>query len=122
LINTIDKITFSGDSMIVKNRDLSVSTFLYPDIDHLTFGLYSGTSIVTTDLSTTAVFPNPASKYILLLHPPEGELNIVIYGLDGIELIRKKLMNGMQQIDINDLAKGLYILKVNNNTYKFLKQ
>jgi len=121
-ISSIDKITFSGDSMIVKKKDLSESVFLYTDIDHLTFGIYSGISLVTTTLDTTAVFPNPATNYILLVHPPEGELNIVIYGLDGIELIHRKLINGMQQIDIHDLAKGLYILKVNNKTYKFLKQ
>jgi len=121
-ISTIDKITFSGDTMVVKNKDQSTSIVLYPDIDHLTFGMYSGVTKVTANLNTMAVYPNPASRYILLLQPPEGELNIIIYGLDGIELIHKKLINSMQQIDINDLAKGLYILKVNNNTCKFPKQ
>ena len=101
IVSSLDKITFSGSTMIVKKTDTTLSSYLLSDIQRMTFGIYS-------DISTVKADPN--------------ELTIVVYGLDGIELIHKKLINGMQQIDISNLAKGLYLLKVNEKTFKFRKQ
>ena len=122
IVSSLDKITFSGNTMIVKKTDTTLSSYIFSDIQRMTFGIYSDISTVKADPNELTIYPNPATKYILLKNAPEGELTIVVYGLDGIELIHKKLMNGMQQIDISDLAKGLYLLKVNEKTFKFRKQ
>ena len=122
IVSSLDKITFSGSTMIVKKTDTTLSSYLLSDIQRMTFGIYSDISTVKADPNELTIYPNPATKYILLKNAPEGVLTIVVYGLDGIELIHKKLMSGMQQIDISDLAKGLYLLKVNEKTFKFRKQ
>lgn len=46
--------------------------------------------------------------------------NIVIYSLDGKILLQEEKSNN-EQIDISLLEKGIYVLKVNNRTFKFSK-
>ena len=122
LLSTVDRITFSAGSLLLKKTDASTSTLLLSDISRLTFGLYSAVPEITADQTGLAIYPSPATNYINLLNAPQGETQIVIFGLDGTTLMNKKLNSGMRQVDISGLAKGLYLLKVNNTTFKFVKQ
>jgi hypothetical protein len=122
LLSTVDRITFSAGSLLLKKTDASTSSLLLSDINRLTFGLYSAINEITADQTGLAIYPSPATHYINLLNAPQGEIVIVIFGLDGTTLMNEKLNSGMRQMDISGLAKGLYLLKVNNTTFKFLKQ
>lgn len=122
LLSTVDRITFSGGSLLLKKTDASTSSLLLSDISRLTFGLYSAVNEITADQTGLSIYPSPATHYINLLNAPQGEIRIMIFGLDGTTLMNKKLNSGMRQVDISDLAKGLYLLKVNNTTFKFVKQ
>ncbi len=122
LLSTVDRITFSGGNILLKKTDTSTSSLLLSDISRLTFGLYSAVNEITADPIGLAIYPSPATRYINLLNAPQGEIKIMIFGLDGTTLMNKKLNSGMRQVDISDLGKGLYLLKVNNTTFKFVKQ
>lgn len=122
LLSTVDRITFSGGSLLLKKDDASTSSILLSDINRLTFGLYSAVNEITADPIGLAIYPSPATHYINLLNAPQGEITIMIFGLDGTTLMYKKLNSGMRQVDISGLTKGLYLLKVNNTTFKFVKQ
>jgi len=122
LLSTVDRITFWGGSLLLKKTDTSTSTLLLSDISRLTFGLYSAVNEITADQTGLAIYPSPATHYINLLNAPQGEIVIMIFRLDGTTLMNKKLNHGMRQVDISDLAKGLYLMKVNNTTFKFVKQ
>ena len=122
VLSTVDRITFSGGNLLLKKTDASTSSLLLSDISRLTFGLYSAVNEITADQTGLAIYPSPATDYINVKNAPQGEVHIVIFGLDGTTLVNKKLNSGMRQVDISDLAKGLYLLKVNNTTFKFVKQ
>lgn len=122
LVNTLNKITFSGGSLLLKTTDTPLNTYLISDIRKLTFGVYSGFSAISIDPTALVVYPNPATNFIYLKNSPEGEINITVFRLDGAVLISKKLKNGLEQIDVSNLSKGLYLLRVNNKTLKFMKQ
>jgi hypothetical protein len=122
VLSTVDRITFSGGNLLLKKTDASTSSLLLSDISRLTFGLYSAVTEITADPTGLAIYPSPVSHYVNLLNAPQGEIRIMIFGLDGTTLMNKKLNSGMRQVDISDLAKGLYLLKVNNTTFKFVKQ
>jgi len=77
---------------------------------------------ITSDPAGLAIYPSPATHYINLSNAPQGEIRIMIFGLNGTVLMNKKLNGGMRQVDIGNLAKGVYLLKVNNTTFKFIKQ
>jgi hypothetical protein len=122
LLSTVDRITFAGGSLLLKKTDASTSSLLLSDISRLTFGLYSAVNEITADQTGLAIYPSPATHYINLLNAPQGEIVIMIFGLDGTTFMNKELNSGMRQVDISGLTKGLYLMKVNNTTFKFVKQ
>jgi len=122
LLSNIDRITFSGGNMLLKNKDAAASSILLSDINLMSFGIYSAVPELTIDASSMNIFPNPACKYIQLKNAPEGQIHIVVFRLDGGILINKNLTDKTECIDISNLCNGIYLLKVNNKTLKFTKQ
>lgn len=122
LISTIDRITFSGGNLVLKKKDTTSGSLLLSEIDKLSFGVFSGVPEVTFDETSMHVYPSPATNYITLKNAPEGEVRITVYRLDGRILINKMLSDGTERIDISNLSRGIYLLKVNNKTLKFSKQ
>jgi hypothetical protein len=67
------------------------------------------------------VYPNPASDYITISGLKTTE-NYEIYNLIG-QKIRKGITTNDESIDIQNLIKGIYLLKLENgNTLKFVKE
>jgi len=122
LISTLDRITFSGGNLILKKKDTSLGSLLLSEIDKLSFGVFSGVPVISTDATSVQVYPSPATNYIRLKNAPYGEVHITVFRLDGGILINKILSDGTERIDISNLSKGIYLLKVNNKTLKFTKQ
>jgi hypothetical protein len=71
------------------------------------------------------VLPNPSSQYITIQHLPSNASTIVIYDIDGKQLMQ---MAATKTIAITALAEGNYIVKIidNNNIIvgisRFIKQ
>jgi hypothetical protein len=77
----------------------------------------------TEDASDIKIYPNPAQHAIFIDEP--HEINAVLRSIDGRELIR---INHNEQMNISNLANGIYILSVYSNenllltTEKVIKQ
>lgn len=81
-------------------------------------------SINKTDNPThIAIYPNPMTMSVTLRR--EGDANsaeVRIYSLDG-RLLHTTQWDGLSlSIDLNAFAAGVYMLHVNNKTYKITKQ
>ena len=81
-------------------------------------------SINITDNPThIAIYPNPTTMSVTLRR--EGDANsaeVRIYSLDG-RLLYTTQWDGLSlSIDLNSFAAGVYMLHVNNKTYKITKQ
>ena len=123
LVANLDKITFASGSLIVKKTDTTTESFMLTDIQKMTFGIFSGINDVVSNQTNLAVYPNPASTTIRLINSPtDGDLNIAIFRIDGVQLINQQLHTATDMIDVSKLARGLYLLKVNNGIIKFTKQ
>jgi hypothetical protein len=80
------------------------------------------TSTVIKDLKTPiAIYPNPASE--LLEWSNSTSCNYEVYETSGKIVLngRSKQSGTNQQIDISKLSNGVYILKLKDATYKFIK-
>ena len=93
---------------------------------------YMLTAEITTGIESTAIkkdvtiYPNPTSEDIIFIKTQamQNKLSYAIYNSTG-ELIRKKTVhqaNVNYAINISDLRKGTYILKVNKSVHKIIKQ
>jgi hypothetical protein len=79
------------------------------------------------NISSFAVFPNPASSDLTIAYKPETKNAVVeIYNSIGQQVKQIALVDENQQITIADLTNGLYILKLNDGknsaTQRFVKQ
>lgn len=71
--------------------------------------------------SDISVYPNPAESYIIVKSPSViGKLSI--YAADGREMRTIDVDDTSVQINVENLSKGIYVIKVNGITKKFSKK
>ena len=81
---------------------------------------YSNTvaiNITHTTKENISLYPNPAHSQITVV--ANGQVNI--YDMSG-KLVLTKVVNGKAVIDISRLANGVYILRTQTGSAKFIKQ
>ena len=83
-------------------------------------------STIITDVKTVVenkvtVYPNPAND-VLNIQLGDDQSDIVIYNSLGQVVRRVEAMSGDVQINISDLQKGLYFVKINNEVLKVVKK
>jgi hypothetical protein len=120
ILSSLGKITFSGTNMILNYNDGTTGVFDESSVTKMVFSTVSAVETVSATGNELAVYPNPASNFIAIKNAPEQQFNYSIYGLDGSLLISAKQTAG-SQINISNLQKGFYVIKVNNQAMKFLK-
>lgn len=71
-------------------------------------------------ISSSSIYPIPASDYISISGFDEYPSNLIIqiYSIEGMKLIESEYK---ERIDVRRLAPGLYILKFGDKVYKFVK-
>ena len=71
-----------------------------------------------TDLTTLDIYPNPTSRYLIIDNPKKGNLEIInSLGQTVINEIKK---DHQKILDLKNLKKGLYFIKLKNQTSKFI--
>lgn len=71
----------------------------------------------STNLSEYAIYPNPATDkiYIETTNAPY-EMKIIIYDINGKELLNQSLNGKLNQINMCNFPKGIYFVKLINDT------
>ena len=70
--------------------------------------------------SAVNIYPNPVNN-ILFVEVKEAA-KAEIYTITGTKITEKTLQKGKNQLEVSDLQKGVYIIKVNNSTFKIIKK
>lgn len=84
----------------------------------LSYGLEYPESSVSTPVETEldyVIYPNPSKDLITISCLQNSTLEM--YGAQGQLILNKELVVGLNEIDVNNFAVGIYFLKL-NNTYK----
>ena len=116
------KITFLNNDLIYTNSESFLQLALN-DVSKITFSLIgtSSSSDFEVESSVLQVYPNPAKDNIYLKGLASDENILRIFRLDG-SLVCSKTLNGDElSIDISSLLTGVYIVKTNTQTSKFIK-
>lgn len=120
LLADLQKITFGADAftMLVAGSTTEVK---YDAISKLTFGLKgSGVENVMSD-SGLLLYPNPAVDCVNLQGWNASEPAVFsVYSVTGQCCLTISDWMG-EPVSVSGLEKGLYIIKVNNNVFKFWK-
>jgi len=84
--------------------------------------VYLGIDQFLTDESIS-IYPNPSGgKIIVEILLPVQEYNLKIYNLNGQETIEKQIREDKTKIDINDLAQGVYFIKLTFDEFVGVKK
>ncbi|WP_333662956.1 DUF5074 domain-containing protein [Chishuiella changwenlii] len=76
--------------------------------------------LIDANKSGTNIYPNPVTNTLFIETDKVDKAEI--YNLAGLKVAEKILQKGKNNIDVNNLSKGVYIIKTNNTTYKIIKK
>jgi hypothetical protein len=96
---------FPGDENIVV--DTSTVTSTYNNCNEFTTGISNAIQ------NSFSVYPNPTSGLLYLKNPNSETLEIKLMDATGA-LIRSKIITGNDKLDISGIARGMYMLRVDN--------
>ena len=122
-VSAISSIKFNKTVMFVGDNDGLYKEYSFSDIRKIVFE-GDDTSIETIDANASKinVYPNPVKDDLLI----EGvndilESDVCIYSLMGVLVAQYSQWNG-EKIDVSNLNAGVYLVKINSTTLKFVKQ
>jgi len=121
-LKSLKKITFSDNNMVLNNTSGAFATFGIATINKLLVSTTSdGIKNTNSGNGNTSIFFNSANNQIQILNAPEGTFTVSLYRPDGIQVLNTKISNYNEPVNVSSLAKGIYLLKINNQVFKFKK-
>ncbi|MGI6410693.1 MAG: T9SS type A sorting domain-containing protein [Bacteroidales bacterium] len=127
LLNSISKLSFAGNNLVVHKTDNSTTVFAISNIKHMSFYDYMGIDLLNKQNNILTIYPNPTSN-LLNINLPSDKLggNLLVLSLDGKTLMNHKLVDSQTTIDINTLPQGIYFCRyihgTDSETIKIIKQ
>ena len=114
----LDKITFNNTTVNISQTDGTTTSADMKDIERIHFSNYS--SIDEIGVQKENIF-NYISNDCIAINCNAGDI-LRIYNIIGNQLmcVRQKSANGI--ISIANLPQGIYIIKINDQTAKFVKR
>jgi hypothetical protein len=113
---TLTKLTFSGDNVILHFNDGTIDT-----TDDLA-SVYIDMQTVTGITSLKAYQSNKITDNCVLLNDiPSGGL-VTVYNIAGQKIIQTTTSGNTYSLSLQPLPSGTYIIKTGNNTIKFQKR
>jgi len=92
---------------------------IYIDHDIELTALFSYTDVEENNAENVILYPNPANN-VIHIEGLEGASEVLIYNIYGVR-VKTRTLSGDGDINVSDLAAGLYLLRVNGHTMKFVK-
>lgn len=114
---SLNKITFQDTDMKLTYSDLTTELFALNSIRNMIFG--APTRDITKIAPVLTVYPNPAKDFIFISNL-SAEQSLSIYSSSGA-LLKQLQVSEDQGVDVRDLTRGFYFIKLNNRTIKFVK-
>jgi bacillolysin len=90
--------------------------------------IFGNTNEIASNKAILKVYPSPASDIlnVSVLGETNGKGIIKVVNINGAVVMQQKINNSVQQVNISRLAKGIYMLKIENGSSllssKFIKQ
>lgn len=121
-VTTAGKLYFLNNDLNVKIDGASTPTSIpVTIIRKITFSNTLATTTFGENKNNMVLYPNPSSGIIRINSDSYENLNVKIFSLTG-QLVKQGVYQPQGDIDISDLSRGLYLVQVNNVTFKFSKK
>lgn len=128
LLTNFQRITFAGGNMQVKPISGTEQTYPFANWrkitfgDEFTIGIDDAIAAGSTDI---VVYPNPANSEIRIMNYEfVGNERIEIFDFAGrcVQKIVSSAGAAPEIINVSNLISGIYFIKINEQTVKFIKE
>lgn len=117
-VSDAGKIYFDNGYMLIDEGNGIPYSFPIPDIKKVMFDHITSVEILET--SDIRIYPNPVTNYLRISSEHNTDIPYQIYALDG-RLVLAGTAHSEESISMNNLSKGLYLLKIDGKTFKISK-
>jgi hypothetical protein len=123
-LTALRSLSFVNSGVLLKNINGNSETFSLANIRKISFK--SGTTaseLISSDPKNVQIrlYPNPVDRELHLQNLPEGNSEVSVYRIDGTILFKKQVTSEDNVLEGVSLNRGIYLLKVKNQTFKFIK-
>lgn len=116
-VKNVKKITFADGNMVVTKADGNTASYVITEINKITFGTVTVDGIVNKAIGTDKFVSYSSDKNVINF---KGEGTAQVYNVKG-QLIKSVSVKGNSSLNIADLTKGVYVIKLNNQSAKIVK-
>jgi Secretion system C-terminal sorting domain len=130
-IGSINKMAYYQDTLIKTDSLLGYTNNLLNGIDAITNYEYETCKVIasaTEEVNKGVDFtlaPNPSTGYFNIAIEDKNtqmDMQVSVYNIQGGEVFRTKLTSESTAIDLSNLSKGLYLVKVVDKTHFTVKK
>lgn len=124
-LSSLEKVTFSTASLLINQVSGATESYSLSKIRKIYFeSVPTGIESETLDGSSQKIsfFPNPVENDLNFRNIPDGNYTLKIYRMDGSMVLQSRISTDNNSLDVSALNKGFYILTINNQVSKFIKQ
>lgn len=119
------KLWFSSTELIINTSDTNSPIYIpILEIRKITFNdndPNTESNQIVKNNETISIYPNPTNDYFDIVAPNYSKLKISIFDTNGAMLI-SEIYENEKRVDVSNLSKGIYIVVVNNQSFKLIKQ
>ncbi len=121
-IQRLDFLDASVSIVAAEGSSLLSSDVPYGDVKRITFDLSLGAGVKGTlaDAAGVSVFPNPVTDFVNVRGDFAEPVSVSVWSASG-QLCKVVDKWDGSPIDVSSLSKGVYVLKVNGKSFKFVK-
>lgn len=120
LIAETSRLYFLNANLVIDEGDESPQNIELASIRKITFPWSTMQISEPEQDEQPIIYPNPAQNFICVSNTSSGEMAVKIYSLSGKLILSDSAYVG-SEIDISTLPSGLYLVKLNNKTFKLSK-
>jgi hypothetical protein len=119
----VKTISFSSGNLLLNSVSGSTESFSISALTKLSFDNSStvGIASVNGHLASVKMYLNNSENAIYFQNIPNNKTLVTIYKLNGVLVKSNQINSGSQSIDVSNLVSGFYLVKINNQVFKFVK-
>lgn len=122
-IASVESIMFPANYLEMNLYQAPTESLHLSTINKITFELATGEAeYFQNSLSGMAIYPNPVNSYFVLKNLSEEPTTLKVYSMFGKLVLESEISKANPQVNVKHLAPGAYVVKINGETLKLIKQ
>lgn len=114
------KLFFENDQLVVIEAFSQSAAIDISDIRKVQFRTENEDAISSISKDNIVIYPNPTTGKITITGLDGVAVDVSVYSANG-QLVMKRKITSDEEIDLSDMKRGLYMLKINDSVYKISK-